>query len=99
MRDMAIVSQRRLMQWFCCLVLQQQLLARFVLRARSLLRSGAPLHNSRVGTIEMLCNQLVRSYTAHSCNAVTMVCERLWSGGRRGTVRGMEQEQVISRSN
>ena len=67
MRDMAIVSQRRLMQWFCCLVLQQQLLARFVLRARSLLHTGAPLHDSRVGAIEMSCNQLVRSYTAHSC--------------------------------
>ena len=99
MRDMASSLACRLLQWFCSCVLQQQYLALFVLRGYNFSRSGAPLHDSRVGTIEMLCNQLVRSYTAHSCNAVTVVCERLWSGGRRGTVRGMEQEQVISRSN
>ena len=80
-----------LMQWFCCLVLQQQLLARFVLRARSLLLSGAPLRDSPFGTIESLCNQLVRSYTAHSCNAVTMVCERLCP---RGMSRNRPSHQV-----
>ena len=98
MRDMAsaCVSFTAMVLQLC---LQQQYLALFVLRARSLLLSGAPFHDSRVGTIEMLCNQLVRSYTAHSCNAVTMVCERLCRGACRGTVRGMGQEQVISRSN
>ena len=91
MRDMASSLACRLLQWFCCPVLQRQYLALFVLRARSLLHSGAPLHDSRVGTIAMNCNQLVRSYTAHSCNAVTMVCERLCP---RGQSRNRPRHQV-----